>query len=69
MKKLFIFAVLIVVLSVGFLVYKNIDKPLIDDKPSIEQPGNNNQGNIPGFDINSTPTTEGIELDKGYIYF
>ncbi|MBR4419947.1 MAG: hypothetical protein IKT32_03625 [Clostridia bacterium] len=70
MKKLFIFVVLIVVLGFGSLAYKNVDKPPLNDNPSIEQPDNNKDpSQIPGFDIENKPEAEGVELDKGYIYF
>ena len=82
MKKIFILVVVLVLLSVGFIVYKNIDVPISDNPPVIINPGTENPGTEnPGTENPGTenPGTEnpgddkpisiGIELDKDYIYF
>ena len=72
MKKIFILVVLVVVLAVGFIVYKNVDIPIQDNSPVIVNPGTENPGTEnPGTENpnEDKPISIGIELDKNHIYF
>ena len=74
MKKLFILLVILFIAIAGFFVYKNIDNIFPSDNPTIVEPGTNNPSEEPNdsqtpVKPGSTPVSEGIELDKGYIYF